>query len=136
MFFKRQDSGRIYVIRMKLPDGMTVWKIGMTERESAVDRMMELLRSWFVRFRFVPYSELRLDMHTGYPKQLETHIHRILGHKRFTPHMKVEGRTEMFTDIDEFRVLHYLRTFNDDVAPVIGEIDEDGYAALGRLISP
>lgn len=121
---------------MTLPDGLVIWKIGMTARESAVDRMMELLRSWFTRFRFVPHSELRLDMHTAWPKQLEKHIHQVLSHKRYTPHMKVEGRTEMFTDIDEFRVLHYLQSFNDDVAPLIGDIDEDGYAALGRLVSP
>ena len=134
-FFTRQDSGRIYVIRMTLPDGLTVWKIGMTQREASLDRMFELLRSWFVRFRFVPYSELRLDMHTGYPKQLEAHIHGILSHKRYTPHMKVEGRTEMFTDIDEFRVLHYLRSFRDDLVPTLNLTDDD-YEALGKWLSP
>lgn len=123
------------MIRMELPDGFVVHKIGMTNSDRAVDRMMEILRSWFMRFRFVPYCELKLNMETGYPKQLEKHIHRILGHQQFTPHMKVEGGTEMFIGIDEFRVLHYLRTFNEDLAPKLKLTDEN-YKVLGQLISP
>lgn len=134
-FFTRRDVGRIYVIRMELPDGLVVHKIGMTNSHRSADRMMEILRSWFQRFRFVPYSELKLDMNTGYPKELESHIHKILKHKQFTPHMKVSGGTEMFCDIDEFRVLHYLKTFNDDVAPLLNLTDAE-YKVLGQLISP
>jgi hypothetical protein len=135
MFFERRDVGRIYVVRMELPDGVIVHKIGMCNSNRSVDRMMEILRSWFTRFRFVPYTELKLDMNTNYPKQLESHIHKILNHKRFTPHMEVEGRTEMFNGIDELRVLHYIRTFNEDLVPTLKLSDED-YKNLGQLISP
>ena len=125
----------MYVIRMELPDGFTVYKIGMCNSNRSVDRMLEILRSWFMRFRFIPYCELKLDMETGYPKQLEEHIHKILAHRQFIPHMKVEGGTEMFMGIDEFRVLHYLKTFNDDLVPKLNLSDED-YKNLGQLISP
>lgn len=134
-FFTRRDIGRIYVIRMELPDGYVVHKIGMTKSDRALDRMMEILRSWFSRFRFVPYTELKLDMQTGYPAEIEKHIHKILAHKQFTPHMKTDGGTEMFISIDEFRVLHYLRTFNEDVVPTLDLSDED-YKNLGQLVSP
>lgn len=134
-FFTRREIGRIYVIRMELPDGVTVHKIGMCNSDRATDRMMELLRSWFTRYRFVPYTELKLDMSTNYPKQLESHIHGILQHKRYIPHMEVEGRTEMFTGINEFRVLHYLRTFNEDLFPKLKSSDEN-YKVLGQLLSP
>jgi hypothetical protein len=120
---------------MELPDGYVVHKIGMTNSDRAVDRMLEILRSWFMRFRFVPYTELKLDMQTSYPKELEAHIHSILAHRQFTPHMKVEGGTEMFINIDEFRVLHYLRTFNEDLAPTL-DLTEENYKVLGELISP
>ncbi len=49
--------------------------------------------------------------------------------------MRVAGGTEMFNGIDEFRVLHYLRTFNEDVVPTLKLTDED-YKHLGQLISP
>jgi hypothetical protein len=107
----------------------------MTNSDRAVDRMMEILRSWFTSFRFVPYSELILDMATSFPKQLETHIHKTLAHKQFIPNMKVDGGTEMFIDIDEFRVLHYLKTFNDDLALKLNMSDVD-YTNFGRYLSP
>ena len=134
-FFQRREVGRIYVIRMELPDGYVVHKIGMCNSDRSVDRMLEILRSWFMRFRFIPYCELRLDMQTNYPKELEAHIHKILDRHRFTPHMKVEGGTEMFIGIDEFRVLHYLRTFNEDLIPKLNMSDKD-YEHFGQLISP
>jgi hypothetical protein len=134
-FFQKRETGRIYVIRMELPDGYVVHKIGMTNSDRAVDRMLEILRSWFMRFRFVPYCELRLNMETGYPKEIEKHIHNILSHRQFHPHMKVEGGTEMFIGIDEFRVLHYLRTFNEDLAPKL-KLTDKNYKVLGQLISP
>jgi hypothetical protein len=120
---------------MDLPDGFTVHKIGMTNSDRAVDRMLEILRSWFMRFRFVPYAELRLDMETNFPRELEAHIHKTLAHKQFIPHMKVDGGTEMFIGIDEFRVLHYLKTFNEGVIPKLNMSDED-YEHFGKLISP
>lgn len=134
-FFARRDVGRIYVIRMELPDGLVVHKIGMVNSDRSVDRMMELLRSWFTKYRFVPYAEQKLDMSTSYPKELESHIHKILAHRRFLPHMKVDGGTEMFCGIDEFRVLHYLRTFNEDLAPMMDLTSHD-YEVIGRLVSP
>ena len=134
-FKKRGAGGRIYVIKMELPDGIVVHKIGMCNSDRTIDRMLELLRAWFMRYRYVPYTEQRLDMMTNYPKELEAHIHKILAHKRFIPHMKVEGGTEMFTGIDEMRVLHYLRTFNEDLVPKLNMSDDD-YTNFGQLISP
>lgn len=135
MFFERRDVGRIYVIRMELPDGLIVHKIGIVHTDRTLDRMMEILRSWFSRFRFVPYSELRLDMATSYPKELEAHLHNMLQHKRFIPHMKVNGGTEMFCDVDEFRLLHYIRTFNEDLAPKLNLTGPE-YEILGQWLSP
>ncbi|MCP4487718.1 MAG: hypothetical protein GY820_10440 [Gammaproteobacteria bacterium] len=135
-FFSRQDKGRIYVLRMDLPDGTSVHKIGMVNTPRSTDRMMELIRSWFVKYRFIPYTELRLDLDTPYPVELESHIHRILDHKRFTPNEKVEGRTEMFTDLDELRVLQYLKVFNNDLIKHGLDLTDEDYKNLGQLISP
>ena len=135
-FFKTKDIGRVYVIKMVLPGGEVVHKIGMCNSNRSVDRMMEILRSWFMRFRFLPYSELRLDMETGRPLEIEEHIHKVLYHKRYTPRYKVEGGTEMFTGINEFRVLQYLRHCNENqFDEPLGITDED-YKHLGQLISP
>lgn len=110
-FFQRQDIGRLYVLRMDLPDGTVVHKIGMTKSNRTVDRMLEILRSWFVNYRFVPYTELRLDMECNDPAKLEKHIHEILESYRYLPDHKVDGGTEMFCELNELRVLHYLRAY-------------------------
>jgi hypothetical protein len=75
-------------------------------------------------------------MECGYPKKLEQLIHRILRSKRYTPRYKVDGATEMFVDIDEFRLLHYLRSFNDlnFEQPLV--VSDKQCAALCQLLSP
>ncbi|MDH5602276.1 MAG: GIY-YIG nuclease family protein [Gammaproteobacteria bacterium] len=135
-FFKRQDIGRVYVIKMVLPGGTVVYKIGMCNSSRSTDRMMEILRSWFTKFRFVPYTELKLDMETGWPKELETHIHKCLEHKQFIPNENVSGGTEMFTEIDEFRVIQYLKHCNDNQFSEPLELSKEDYKHLGQFLSP
>lgn len=135
-FMDRQDFGRVYVIKMLLPDDTVVHKIGMCNSSRSVDRMMEILRSWFVKFRFVPYSELRLDMQTHQPKELESHIHKILRHKQFVPNHKVNGGNEMFTDVDELRVIQYLKHCNDSPFELCTDLTDNDYKNLGQLLFP
>jgi len=135
-FFKRQDIGRIYVIKVTLPDDTVVYKIGMCNSGRSTDRMMEILRSWFTKYRFVPYTELKLDMETNKPKELESHIHKVLAHKQFIPNEKVSGGTEMFVEIDEFRVIHYLRAFNESLFDTPLNLSNEDYKHLGKLIAP
>jgi len=135
-FFKRQDIGRVYVIKMILPGDVVIHKIGMCSSNRSTDRMMEILRSWFTKFRFVPYTELKLDMETGRPKELEEHIHKILEHKQFIPNEKVSGGTEMFIDIDEFRVIQFLKHCNDNTFDEPTGLSKIDYKNLGQFLSP
>lgn len=135
-FFKRQDIGRVYVIKITLPGPTVIYKIGMCQSSRSVDRMMEILRSWFMQYRFVPHSELKLDMETGRPRELEEHIHKILAHKQFIPTHKVSGGTEMFIDIDEFRVLQFLKQTNDYLFDKPLNLSPVDYRNLGQLVSP
>lgn len=123
-FFATQQIGRVYVIRMVLPDDTVVHKIGMCKSSRSVDRMMELLRSWFMSFRFIPYIEMRLDMQCQEPAKLELHIHKVLDAVRWVPDHQVEGRTEMFTDVNEVRLLHYLRAWENAPGPITGTTPE------------
>lgn len=135
-FFERKDIGRIYVIKMVLPDGDVIHKIGMCKSARSTDRMMEILRSWFMAFRFVPYTELRLDMHTHKPKEIEAYIHRILDHKRYRPAHDVSGHTEMFAGINEFRVIQFLKQCKDAEFDRPMFLSPSDYSHLGKLISP
>ena len=135
-FFKRQNMGRVYVIKAVLSADTTIHKIGMVHSARSVDRMMEVLRSWFTQYRFVPYTELRLDMEFPYPRELEQHMHKILAHQQFIPSKKVDGGTELFTDIDEFRVIQYMRMCNSDLFAKPLALTPADYKHLGQLLSP
>ena len=136
MFATRKELGRVYIIKMLLPGEVIIHKIGMVKSSRSLDRMMELLRSWFSSYRFVPYTELRLDMEFGRPLELEAHIHRILKHKQWIPNCKVDGGTEMFTDIDEQRVIQFLKHCTDEEFDNPLGLSKEDYKNLGEWLSP
>lgn len=136
MFFERKDIGRVYVIRMTLDSGLVVHKIGMTKTDRAIDRMMEILRSWFMRFRYVPYTKLCMDQKVFDPAKFEKFIHAVLAHKKYIPHMKVDGYTEMFYGLDEQRILHYLRNFNEENLKTVDDLTETQIKFLGSWLAP
>ena len=109
---KKQTEGRVYVIRLVLRDGTEVHKVGMCHSPRSTDRMMEVLRSWFTAYRYVPYAELRLDKGTGIPRLLEKHMHELLSDLKWVPDKKVDGGQEMFVGVDEGALLDYLRNFD------------------------
>lgn len=97
--------------------------------------MLEILRSWFTKYRFIPYSQLRLDMEANDPLDIEEHIHKVLAHKRYVPEEKVQGHTEMFTGIDEFRVIQYLKHCGK-AQKIKTKLTAKDYNHLGQFLSP
>lgn len=126
-FFTRKDYGRLYVIKLTFPDGLVVFKVGMTNTDRSIDRMMEILRSWFTKYRFIPHTELKLDREALNPLRLEKLAHKVLKDYQWVPDMKVDGGTEMFTGLDELRLLHFLRHLEV-------EQDTDNIHILGKLL--
>lgn len=108
---KKIPTGRIYLLRMILDDKEVVHKIGMCYTPRSTDRMMEILRSWFMKYRYVPETRLRLDHETKTPYELEKHIHDVLSDFKWMPDKKVDGRQEMFKGFDEEEVIAYIKTF-------------------------
>lgn len=134
-FFKRTDKERVYVIKLMLPDDSVIYKIGMTNTARSADRMMEILRSWFMAYRFVPYAELRLDMECRDAYKLEQYIHRILNKNQFIPAKKVDGGTEMFADIDELRVIQFLRSYSNSLFTDPPELTAEELDVINRLLT-
>lgn len=134
-FFQRQDIGRIYIIRIVLPDNTVVHKVGRCQSARATDRMMEILRSWFCSYRFIPYAELRLDMQCHNAIHIETYIHKILNNASFEPTFKVDGSTEMFVGVDEKRLIWFLRSINNSNYVVPPAISNEQAETLCKLLT-
>jgi hypothetical protein len=109
---ERTGEGRLYVIKLVLENNDVVHKIGMTHSPRSTDRMMEILRSWFMQYRYVPLAKLRLDHATGVPLLFEQHMHKVLNDYKWVPSKKVDGGQEMFKDLDEKVLLKYIKQFN------------------------
>ena len=109
---KKSKEGRIYVLRVTLSCGTVVHKVGMTHSDRATDRMMEILRSFFSTYRYVPMCELKRDKQIQVPRLVETHLHQILDEWSYTFDKKFGGSTEFFYDLDETVLLDYLDNFD------------------------
>lgn len=109
---ERTGEGRLYVIKLVLENNDVVHKIGMTHYSRSTDRMMEILRSWFVQYRYVPLAKLRLDYATGVPFLFEQHMHKVLKEFKWVPSKKVDGAQEMFHCLDEKVVIDYIKNFD------------------------
>ena len=130
-------AGRVYVIRLVLKDGTVIHKIGMTHSDRSTDRMMEILRSWFMKYRYVPYAELRLDKKTEVPALLEKHMHELLAEWKWIPDQLVDGAQEMFQHLNEEEVLDYLRNFDYHIF-LEGDkpLDSETYYGIQQELKP
>ena len=104
--------GRVYILELTLDDMEVVYKIGMCHAPRSADRMMEVLRSWFMAYRYVPFTRSRLDFETGVPYLLEQHLHELLAEWKWVPEKKTDGHTELFKDIDVDEVIDYIKNID------------------------
>ena len=119
MFFRKKTEsenidgyGRLYVMRFEFPDGLVLHKVGMCNTNRTLDRMMEILRSFFVVNRFIPNVKIRKDKKVVVPLLVEQHMHSLLEEFSFEFDDKFDGSTEFFYDLDEEAVLDYLDSFD------------------------
>ena len=104
--------GRLYVLKFELDNGVILHKVGMCSSNRTVDRMMEILRSYFMVYRVVPKVTLRKDKKVVVPLLVEKHLHSLLADWNFRFDKKFDGSTEFFTDIDEEVLLDYIDKFD------------------------
>ena len=143
MFFSKQQGkpqdqntyGRVYVLKITLKDGTILHKVGMCRSSRSVDRMMEILGSFFKVYRYVPQCELRRDRKTTVPLLLEQHLHKLLEDYSYTFDKKFSGYKEFFFDLDEDVLLDYLDTFKySELLEGKVEMKLDDYTAVKEEI--
>lgn len=136
MFFKasksvpekivQEEYGRVYVLRIELDEGFTVWKIGKASDKSYVDRAMQVLRGFFMAYRYVPRTELRKAVRSRVPYLLETHMHHELKEFQYVFPKAFDGSTEFFRGLDEDVVLDYLSYFDyEQLLPLVSNATQE-----------
>ena len=102
--------GRLYILQLTLDNTEVIHKIGMCYTPRSTDRMLEILRSWFMVYRYIPETRMKLDFETEVPYELDKHVHEILRDFKWVPDKKVDGAQEMFRGLAEREVIDYIRT--------------------------
>jgi len=130
-------EGRVYVLRLVLKDGTILHKVGMTHSGRSTDRMMEILRSFFISNRYVPQCELRRDRPFKIPLIVEKHLHKLLSPLSHTfDGSKFSGSTELFQNVDEESLLEYIDNFTYDKLLHVTEMSTEEHELIMEILHP
>ena len=118
-FFKRDKNkdcqlGRVYLFEFILDDNTLVYKVGMVNSDSmsrVTDRLMEVLRSFFMTYRYIPRSRIVKAKKYKIPYIVENHFHSLLDDIKYSFDKKFDGSNEFFTDLDVDMFKEYMDTF-------------------------
>jgi hypothetical protein len=112
------EYGRIYIFELELDSGEIVHKVGMVNSDSmsrVTDRLMEVLRSFFMTYRYVPRSKIVKAMKFRVPYYVENHLHKLLEDIRYRFPKKFDGSMEFFHEIDTDEFISYMESFTYDM---------------------
>ncbi len=89
---------RLYLMRIELPSGMLLHKIGVASHHSAKERMLTICGSIFDKFRETPKIKLVRDRKVDSEKvfKYETMLHKFFSNYQYTSKHRFDGITECF----------------------------------------
>jgi len=122
---KSIGEGKVYIMWFKFREcEEKVYKIGYTAREEPIDRMLEVLRSYYMNKnnRYIPESYIKRFRKTGKAFAKEAMLHKYFKEYQYEPKHKFDGCTELFIGLDE-EVL--LKVYEDCLAGI--DINEERY---------
>lgn len=98
-----EDNCTLYVMKFVLDDGTIVHKIGIT-CINPVDRLMQILRSFFVTYRYTPRASIKRYRKVPGHFTKETQLHREFADFSHRFDRIFDGCTEFF-DVDQDTLL-------------------------------
>ena len=138
--FKRKDipiyeatKGRVYVFMFELEEEI-VYKVGMCNSDRTTDRFMEILKSFFHTYRYVPKAKILKFKEFDNPLLVEKHLHEELKEYNYKFPKKFDGHTEFFSDIDVGYLLQYIEDFTYNILLRCTTLPEDEYKAIKKQL--
>ena len=89
---------RVYIIKQRLHDSNVdfIFKIGKSSGKSSVDRLMQLIRSHFMKYRYTPFMVIKRDRPVPNAFQVETQLHQEFKQHRYYHDKPIDGKDEWF----------------------------------------
>ena len=87
---------RLYIFSIRFESGMEVVKIGKSSGKSSLDRMLQIQRDYFNKYRCTFICRIVRDRECEEAFKYETALHSFFKEYRYTPKTAFSGSTELF----------------------------------------
>lgn len=98
----RYDNGtssnldRLYLLDITFASGMKCVKIGKSSGKSSLDRMLQIQRDYYNKYRTTFICSIKRDRPVDNVFSLETALHRFFSEYQYRPKIPFDGSTELF----------------------------------------
>lgn len=90
----KQD--RVYLLDITFASGMKCVKIGKSSGKSSLDRMLQIQRDYYTKYRVTFICNIKRDRVVEDAFKVETDLHRFFQGYKYTPKIAFDGSTELF----------------------------------------
>lgn len=93
---RKKVEGTVYVFKMILDCGTTVYKVGITSRDRVEDRLGEVVMSFFSKYRYIPRTTIKRFRKNVSYESIERTLHKEFDYCCYEFDKKFGGSTEFF----------------------------------------
>jgi len=97
----------VYILKVQLATGQVLYKIGVSKEKRHMDRMMEVLKDFFIKYRYVPFTSMKRFRVFPDAYEVERILHQRYKEYKYTFDKKFCGCTEFFTIGNEEDLLEF-----------------------------
>ena len=114
-----KQKSRLYVLRITLPSGLTVCKLGKASGVSSKSRMMQICESIYDKTRSTPCIKVLRDREVPADKvfEYETRLHQYFSDYRYYSKVPWSGNTEAFCIPEDDAIMAYEAVIDGQVPP-------------------
>jgi len=97
---------KVYMMLFDIDDSI-YYKIGVTEHGDPIDRLLQIARSFYMKFRYIPSCTVKRFRSTTIAYKAESKLHKLLKEYKLEldPDDTFDGCTEFFTDIPQDKII-------------------------------
>lgn len=108
---------RLYLFDITLITGMKVVKIGVASHGSSLDRMLQVNRAYYQKYRSTFMCNIKRDREVPADVvfKYETLLHRFFNNYQYTPKVAFDGSTELFAIPLDDAVMAFEAVINGEV---------------------
>ena len=87
---------RVYLLDITFASGMKCIKIGKSSGKSSLDRMLQIQRDYYNKYRTTFICNIKRDRPVDDAFRVESELHKFFQDYKYTPKIPFDGSTELF----------------------------------------